>query len=346
MQGPGSLFGPGPAGTEGAQARFRLCDPPVGHYPEPMKPTLVPFLLLLLTACTSLGGPPEAPTGAEALSLTGAPLSRPELEPERLERLEADLAEALAEVTTHPDEESAWIWYGRRLGYLGRYREAVSAFSEGLERFPESYRLLRHRGHRHLTLRQLDAAVRDLRAASRLAAGFPDQLEPDGAPNEAGIPRSTTHSNIEYHLGLALYLQERFEEALVAWERCLFFSQVNDDQLCAATYWTVLTLWRLDRDDAASRLLERITPHMDVLENRTYQRLLLGYRGEVDELALVGELRRGEASDATLGYGLAAWALHRGREQDALRLCREVVVGSEWPWFGHIAAEAELARAR
>jgi tetratricopeptide (TPR) repeat protein len=305
---------------------------------------LLALLVLLLAACATPGSVPAAPSGAEAVALTGEPLSRPELAPERLQRLEADLAEAEARVAEAPEEELAWVWYGRRLGYLGRYRDAVAAFSEGLERFPDSHRLRRHRGHRYLTLRRLDEAVSDLREASRLSRRFPDEVEPDGAPNAAGVPRSTTHSNIEYHLGLALYLQGRFEEALPVWERCLFFSQVNDDQLCAATYWTVLTLWRLGREREAERLLERIHPRMDLLENHTYHRLLLAYRGELDELALVGEFRRGGASDATLGFGLAAWAVKRGRIEDALRLCREVREGSDWPWFGHLAAEAELAR--
>jgi tetratricopeptide (TPR) repeat protein len=313
---------------------------------KPRLAALLTLLPLLLAACTSIGGGPRVPAGAEAVALTGEPLARPELEPERRERLEADLAAARARLEAHPEEDDSWIWVGRRLGYLGRYRDAVAAFGEGLERFPESHRLRRHRGHRHLTLRELDDAVRDLTEASRLARRVPDELEPDGAPNPAGIPRSTTRSNIEYHLGLALHLQGRFEEALAAYERCLFFSQVNDDQLCAATYWTVLTLWRLDRADEARPLLERIHPHMEILENRTYHRLLLGFRGDLEELELVGEFRRGGSSDAGLGYGLAAWALQRGRVQDALRLCREVVANSDWPWFGHLAAEAELARRR
>ena len=53
-------------------------------------------------------------------------------------------------------------------------------------------------------------AIADLRRASQLVAGKPDEVEPDGAPNKAGIPRSTLQSNIWYHLGLAQYLRGDF----------------------------------------------------------------------------------------------------------------------------------------
>ena len=42
---------------------------------------------------------------------------------------------------------------GRRLGYLGRYREAIDVYGEALERWPGDPFLLRHRGHRHLSVR-------------------------------------------------------------------------------------------------------------------------------------------------------------------------------------------------
>ena len=76
---------------------------------------------------------------------------------------------------------------------------------------PNEPRLYRHRGHRYITIRKFDLAIADLRKASQLIAGKPDEIEPDGAPNKAGIPRSTLQSNIWYHLGLAQYLAGDFE---------------------------------------------------------------------------------------------------------------------------------------
>lgn len=299
---------------------------------------------LLVVACSTTDGAAPTADGVEAIALTGGELLTPEFTPERRAQLEEDLAAALREVQKRPEDELAAIWYGRRLAYLGRYEEAIAAYTTALERSPKSYRLLRHRGHRYLTVRQLELAEQDLSEASRLTSEVLDQIEPDGAPNAAGIPRSTTRSNIEYHLGLALYLQERYEEAYAAYERCLFFSQVNDDMLVATTYWTVLTLWRLDRREDADRLLERIHDHMDVIENDTYWKLLLLYKGELTEFELITELRGGGSADASLGYGLAAWNFANGRNREGLALCQEVIAESPWAYFGHLAAEAELAR--
>jgi len=302
------------------------------------------FALLALASCSSLSGPGELPDHVECLSLSGAELSAPEVALDRQVELLADLEKARAELAAKPGDELAAIWVGRRLGYLGRYREAIELFTEALGEHPESYHLLRHRGHRYITTRRLELAVEDLRAASRLAEGVPDQYEPDGAPNEHGIPRSTTQSNIHYHLGLALYLQGDYEAALEAWERCLYFSRVNDDMFVAAAYWTVLTSWRLGRDERARELLAEVRPSMDVLENHDYHRLLLLFRGDLEEADFAGDGEESLLSSATLGYGLGAWHLHEGRADRAREVFRQVTSGSFWPAFGHIAAEAELAR--
>ena len=46
------------------------------------------------------------------------------------------------------------VWYGRVLGFRFRIDEAIAVFTEGLARFPESFELLRQRGHRYLSTRR------------------------------------------------------------------------------------------------------------------------------------------------------------------------------------------------
>ncbi len=237
----------------------------------------------------------------------------------------------------------AAIWHGRRLAYLGRYGEALAVYDAALEEHPASYRLLRHRGHRYITLRRIDEAVADLGRASLLTRKVPDRYEADGAPNPAGIPRSTTRTNIEYHLGLALYLNRQFEQSLLAWERCLFLSQVNDDMLVATTYWNVLTLWRLNRHAEVPALLLPIHAEMEILENHDYHSLLLFYKGALTEGDIIGKLWGDGIGSASLGFGLGAWNLAHGRDREAQALFTEIVEGTPWAAFGHIAAEAEAA---
>ena len=133
---------------------------------------------------------------------------------------EQQLGEARAAAQAHPDDIEALVWLGRRTAYLGGYREAVAIYTRALERHPGEPRLLRHRGHRYLTLRRLDLAAADLERAAALVRGKSDEVEPDGLPNAHSVPTSTLQSNVWYHLGLARYLQGDFPAALAAYREC------------------------------------------------------------------------------------------------------------------------------
>lgn len=313
-------------------------------------------LCTILTVAVSACGSPAAPEPAEespteqpveAMSLLGTELRRPDLPDGTRERLEGNLANAEAAYAADPENEETIIWLGRRLAYLSRYQEAIEVFSGGIESFPESYRLLRHRGHRYISTRQLDLAVADLAAAAELAADYEDQIEPDGAPNAAGIPLGTDHFNIWYHLALAHYLQGDLDAALAAYEECMAVSG-NPDLLVATTDWMVMTLRRLGRQDETAPLLDAITADMEIIENDSYHRRLLMYKGELAPEDLL-DLGAGDDPDqavniATQGYGVGNWYLTNGEEARAIEVYERILEGTSWAAFGYIAAEADLAR--
>jgi tetratricopeptide (TPR) repeat protein len=286
--------------------------------------------------------PPARP---EAMSLLGRPLVPAPIAAETRKTLEENLRNAEIVYGRNPDDPDATIWLGRRLAYLGRYREAIEHFSEGIEKHPDDARMYRHRGHRYITVRELPKAIEDFTKAASLVAGKPDQIEPDGQPNARNIPTSTLHSNIYYHLGLAHYLSGNFDKAADAYTRCLEFSK-NPDMLTATTYWYYLTLSRLGRTAAARALLEPIGPDMDIIENGSYYRLLRLYKGEVSADAFAANTAGLDA--VTTKYGLARWHTANGRDGQGLALLREIVDASpqQWPAFGYIAAEADLARSK
>lgn len=247
--------------------------------------------------------------------------------------------DARAAFEADPSEANT-IWLGRRLGYLGRFREAVEVYSAGLERYPESYRLLRHRGHRYITLREFDRATRDLEAAAALAERHPDALEPDGAPNPSGVPRSSDRSNIDYHAGLAHYLRGRYASAEHWFSRRGSLTLRNDDMIVSETHWRVLALTRLGRRTDALALLAEIRPDMDILENDNYHRLCLFYKGDITREAALGD----GPLDAAVAYGVAAWIEAHGEAEAATALKRRIIAETNPAAFGHIAAEADLAR--
>jgi tetratricopeptide (TPR) repeat protein len=278
----------------------------------------------------------------EATSLSGRPLFPPTPIPNQA-KLEKDLQEAQSVANTTTAE--AMIWIGRRLGYLWRYQDAIAQFTRGIERYPNDARLYRHRGHRYISVRQFDKAVADLAKAASLIKGKPDEIEPDGAPNPAGVPRSTLQFNIWYHLALAHYLLGQFDQAYPAWVECMKVSN-NDDSVVATSDWMWMTLMRLGRKAEAAKVLERITPKMDILENQSYHRRLLMYKGIEKPEALLDTAKADDTTIATQGYGVGNYYYVMGDTARAKAVFQKVTAGGGWNAFGFIAAEADLARMK
>jgi tetratricopeptide (TPR) repeat protein len=278
----------------------------------------------------------------EATSLAGKALFPPSPIPNQA-KLEEDLQEAQSAAS--PSSADAMIWIGRRLGYLWRYQDAIAQFTKGIERYPNDPRFYRHRGHRFITVRQFDKAVADFDKAVSLIKGKPDEVEPDGAPNPAGVPRSTLQFNIWYHLGLAHYLQGNYQKAYEAYVECMKVSK-NDDSVTATADWMWMTLMRLGRTAEAAKVLERITPKMDILENGSYHRRLLMYKGLETPEALLDTAKADDTTIATQGYGVGNYYFVTGDKVKARAVFEKVTSGGGWNAFGYIAAEADLQRMK
>ena len=302
---------------------------------------MVPACVMVALIATASGV--QGQQKAEATSLDGKPLMRITLPDQQ--KLEANLAQAEKDLAANPKSADAIIWVGRRLGYLWRYQDAIEMFSRGIAAHPNDARMYRHRGHRYITVRQFDRAVKDFEQAVSLIKGQPDEIEPDGQPNPAGKPRSTLQFNIWYHLALAHYLKGDFEKALAAYNECMKVSN-NDDSIVATSDWLWMTLMRLNRKADAAKVLERITPKMDILENGSYHRRLLMYKGLEKPEALLDPTNADGLTIATQGYGVGNWYLVTGDRQRARQTFEKVVTGPNWSAFGYIAAEADLQRMK
>jgi tetratricopeptide (TPR) repeat protein len=300
----------------------------------------------LLAAVVVLATPSfvaDAGTEAPAItSLLGRELAPQALAPEEQARMEVQLAEAQSAWEQDRNDADALIWFGRRTAYLGRYREAIAIFTDGIARHPGDARMRRHRGHRYLTVREIDRAIADFEAAARLMAGQPDAIEPDGLPNARDVPTGTLHSNVWYHLALAHYLKGDFGRAAETAMRARD-SVGNADNLVACSHWLYLSLRRAGREADAAAVLPPIAADLDVIENAEYHQLLLMYRGMRTPEQLLADAGEGSGGSATR-YGVGAWYLVNGRPDEAESLWTSVLEGPDWPSFGFLAAEAELAR--
>lgn len=303
--------------------------------------------LLLVSACARWA--PATAAGpdllTEAASLTGRKLVRPTFDDVARTRLTAQLTAAQDTLRMRPNDPDALIWVGRRLAYLGRYREAIDTFTAGVGRFPRDSRFLRHRGHRYLTIRRPMLAMQDLTKATTLVRGQADVVEPDGAPNAQNIPLSTLQYNIWYHLALAHYVNGEFREAAVALDSCLRVS-VNPDLVVSTQYWRYLVNTRLTRTAVADSALNIARANPPLIENMVYLKLLRLFAGLETLTTVYPNAETGNVADATTAYGVSMWHVLNGRTSDACELWKRLNESSAWGSFGVLAAEGELMRVR
>ena len=291
----------------------------------------------------------SVPRTPEAVSLLGDTLYAPELSAGRRAQYDSALAVAQQNYRNAPEHPENIVWWGRRLGYLGRYQEAIRVFSDGLAKFPESAELYRHRGHRYITTRQFERAVGDLKKSAQLLENQTVRMEPNGIP----IPLppndqpASLQFNVYYHLGLAYYLTGQYGPAAEAYETCLTYAN-TDDETVAVADWLYMTYRRLGEDEVAERTLALIRQDMNVQENEGYYERLLMYKGYLDPDSLM-QIDPGDDLDlklATAGYGLGNYYLSEGDTLLGREIFQNVIDGRYWAAFGYIAAEADLARRR
>ncbi len=279
--------------------------------------------------------------GAQAISLKGEPLYAPKLSAKQKERLRNNLKLAVYDFTKEPSELNT-IWVGRRHAYLGDYKQAIEVYSNGLERFPESYRLYRHRGHRYVSTRQFDKAIADFEKAYALMPRDTLEIEPDGIPNRLNQPLSNTQFNILYHYGLAHYLKGEFGKASILYMACLNYSD-NPDLKVATTDWLYMSLMREGKTAQAEEFLATIPDSLEIIENDSYYKRLRMYQGKLpfEELFKTNE-EDVALSLATQGYGVANWYLYNGDTTQAKSIYHQILSGDSWSPFGYIAAEADM----
>lgn len=246
---------------------------------------------------------------------------------------------------SNANEENT-IWFGRRAAYLGNYDEAIAIYTRGIEKFPDSYKLYRHRGHRYISTRKFQQAITDFKKAAELVKGQPLEIEPDGNPNPSGIPVSNTQSNIWYHLGLAYYLQADYRNAVSAYKECMKWAN-NDDLIVCTVDWLYMTYRRMGKKEDALKLLDIIKEKMNLLENHAYHKRLLMYKGLLKPESLLNPGKEASEYDrklnfVTQGYGVGNWYYYNGSKKKAIEVYEKVIRADFPSAFGYIAAEVDL----
>ncbi|MGI9261168.1 MAG: tetratricopeptide repeat protein, partial [Woeseiaceae bacterium] len=302
------------------------------------QPAISKFMLPVIAFCVCLVScDTTAQNNADSdtpMSLIGTPLREPNWNATTKARLEKDLEIAEAVMAVAPEREDSYIWLGRRLGYLARYSDAIDIFTEGLERFPDSYKLLRFRGRHLARHREFDRAIADYRRAASLVERIQDSYEPDGIINARHQYLGSYRANIHYYLGQTSWAVGEYNDVLQGMERSSVEPLVqHSDRHVATTYWRYLAHRKLGQDDAARNLVADFPEDLDLLENHTYYEGVLFFKGALAERELLPR------ADSISKFAIAMEHHFNGEEDIAARMWREIVTDSAqgfWP------AEAEL----
>ena len=232
------------------------------------------------------------------------------------------VAWAESTLAAEPRNVERVIQLGLAQSAIRQYREAIATFTRGLDLEPDNAVLYRWRGHRYLSIRELDRARADL---------------------ERGLALDSTNYGVLYHLGIVQYVTGDFAGAAETFRRALPLAPEAGER-AGSIDWLWMSLSRAGRAEDARAVLERNADSLPV-ENAYTQRLRL-YRGLTGPDHVITPADTADIAVATLSYGIGNWYVVQGDTAHAREWFERSVRSGGWPAFGFIASEAELRRLR
>lgn len=234
------------------------------------------------------------------------------------------IARAEAALAADPSNVDRIIQLGLAQSGVRQYREAVATFTRGLAVAPDHAVLLRWRGHRYLSVRELDRALDDLSRGARL---------------------DSTVYGIWYHLGIVRYVRGEFAAAADAFARARARAP-NAGELAGSHDWLWMALSRAGRTAEARASLATLTDSLLAAAANPYAQRIALYLGRVGPDRVLTPADTSDIAVATLSYGVGNWFLVRGDTATAREWFGRSVRSGGWPAFGFIVSEAELLRLR
>ena len=232
------------------------------------------------------------------------------------------IARAEGALATDPRNVQRIIDLGVAQGSAWQFREAIETFTRGLAIAPNDAMLYRWRGHRYLSVRELDRAMDDL---------------------TRGYALDSTNYGILYHLGIVRYARGDFGGASEAFARAQMRAP-EAGELAGSTDWLWMSLSRNSRPLVARAMLDRRPDSLPA--TNAYARRLKLYRGEIGPDEVITPADTAAVQVATLSYGIGNWYLVRGDTARARQWFERSVGSGGWPGFGFIMSEVELRRLR
>ncbi len=234
------------------------------------------------------------------------------------------VAKAEQAARANPQSIDAILALGAAQAGARQMREAIATYTRGIALAPNNALLYRWRGHRHLSVRQFDAALADL---------------------QRGLTLDSTIYGIWYHLGVLHFVKGEFGAAADAFAHARPIAP-NAGELAGSYDWGWMSLQRAGRKDEAAALLKSMPDSVPVAAANAYAQRLRLYKGALSPDAVIAPGDTADVQLATLAFGLGNWYLIQGDVARAKSYFQRSVASGGWPAFGFMASEAELRRLK
>ncbi len=234
------------------------------------------------------------------------------------------VARAQKALAANPNDVNLIIALGTAQAGIRDMRGAIQTFTRGLDVVPNNALLYRWRGHRHLSLRELDLALDDF---------------------SKGLKIDSTVYGIWYHLGIVKFVRGDFNGAADAFKRAQPRAP-DAGELAGSTDWLWMSLSRAGKGAEAKAMLARRPDSLKTDPEYGYTKRLRMYRGEVTPEKLITKTDTADVQAATLNFGLGNWYLIKGDTAKAKAAFEKSTASGGWPGFGFIVSEAELKRLK
>jgi hypothetical protein len=243
-------------------------------------------------------------------------------------------------------------WYGRILFYQGYVKESAAVYDIALARFPNSGKLLRHRAHRHFSLREFDKSIALGLKAAKLYEGVPLEREKPGPEYFPGAPDIVQYY-LYYHLGQAYFAKHDHDNA-AKWfakssEAAAFTHDV--EAKTANSYWEYLSNARAGNLRKAQKILDAYQLTLFEVHpeggSDTYFDGLQLFKGNRAAGSFFSKEDSGRAfatADgvaASTAYSLANYYVLRGEAEKAKPWLQRSIDVDSWSYFARIQAEAD-----
>lgn len=267
------------------------------------------------------------------------------------ETLERAARDAKAAFESNMTVDTA-TWYGRVLFYQGYTKESAAVYDQALKRFPNSGKLLRHRAHRHFSLREFDKSIELGLKAAKLYENQPLEREKPGPDYFPGDP-DVVQYYLYYHLGQAYFAKHDFDDAAKWFAKSAEAASFTRDMdaRTANSYWEYLSLARGGNFREAQKVLDKYDLTLFEVHPKggsdTYFDGLQLFKGHRAADSFFSDKDSGRAfatADgvaASTAYSLANYYILRGEADKAKPWLRRSIDVDSWSFFARIQAEAD-----